>query len=160
MGSLSRQTNHTYASKETDYAGVQFRSRLEARWALLFDTVGIPWQYEPRLFRTPEGGYLPDFLVGKARPFWLEIKGPEPIERDYVRAKHVAIQTGAKFRFLVGPIPKGPSHGILRTRVLPTPRSRVWRPADWRTPWPAAQLDAALLIAEKHDFEFPWKKAV
>lgn len=156
MGALSRRTNHTYASKETDYAGVHFRSRLEARWALLFDALGVPWQYEPRCFRTPEGGYLPDFLVGVRSPWWLEIKGPEPIERDYVRARHVVAQTGQKFRFLVGPIPKAPSHGILRTRVLPTPRARVWRPADWQTPWSAARLDAALTRAETYDFDLPW----
>lgn len=153
MGTLSRQTNHTYASKVTTYAGVTFRSRLEARWALLFDTVGIPWQYEPRCFRTPEGGYLPDFLVGKVRPFWLEIKGPEPIERDYVRARHVVGQTKQKFRFLVGPIPKPPSHGILRTRVL---QGQTWRPADWQTPWTAGRLDAALIRAGSYDFDLPW----
>lgn len=149
MGTLSRRTNHTYASKPTVYAGVEFRSRLEARWALLFDTVGIAWEYEPRCFRTPEGGYLPDFLVGQRNRWWLEIKGPEPIERDYVRAAHVVKQTGAKFRFLVGPIPKPPSHGILRTRVL---CGRTWRPADWQTPWTHANLDAALTRAGNHDF--------
>lgn len=152
---LPRQTNHTYASKETDYAGVTFRSRLEARWAYAFDLLGVPWQYEPRCFRTPEGGYLPDFLVGKARPFWLEIKGPEPIERDYVRARYVVGQTRQKFRFLVGPIQKAPTHGILRTRVL---QGKVWRPADWQTPWSAPKLDDALEQAAAYDFEFPWKK--
>lgn len=43
----------------TKYAGVQFRSRLEARWAAFFDMVGWPWEYEP--FDLP--GYIPDFAV-------------------------------------------------------------------------------------------------
>lgn len=43
----------------TKYAGVQFRSRLEARWAAYFDLVGLTWEYEP--FDFP--GWIPDFLV-------------------------------------------------------------------------------------------------
>jgi hypothetical protein len=30
----------------TMYKGIQFRSRLEARWAVFFDTLGIEWEYE------------------------------------------------------------------------------------------------------------------
>ncbi len=35
---------------ETHYAGCRFRSRLEARWAVFFDAIGIEWQYEPQGF--------------------------------------------------------------------------------------------------------------
>lgn len=31
---------------ETPYKGYQFRSRLEARWAVFFDTLGVEWEYE------------------------------------------------------------------------------------------------------------------
>jgi len=31
----------------TRYAGCHFRSRLEARWAVFFDRLGVAWQYEP-----------------------------------------------------------------------------------------------------------------
>ena len=31
---------------ETFYKGYHFRSRLEARWAVFFETLGIPWKYE------------------------------------------------------------------------------------------------------------------
>ena len=56
---------------ETVYAGVRFRSRLEARWAVYFDRMKIRWDYEPeglqisnRLYApdSPDTfGYLPDF---------------------------------------------------------------------------------------------------
>jgi hypothetical protein len=59
---------------ETSYGGCRFRSRLEARWAVFFDTLGIAWQYEPqgyvchtRITRAPDGlqfPYLPDFWLG------------------------------------------------------------------------------------------------
>lgn len=126
------------------------RSQLEAQWAVVFDALGLTWEYEPRTFRTPEGGYIPDFRIVMKRPWWLEIKGPEPIERDYVRASHVVRQTGQKFRFLVGSVPAPPSHGVLRTRVLV---GRVWRPADWSTPWGAARLDAALTAGAAFRFD-------
>jgi hypothetical protein len=43
----------------TKYAGVQFRSRLEARWAAFFDLLRFPWKYEP----FDCNGYIPDFLL-------------------------------------------------------------------------------------------------
>jgi len=48
---------------ETDYAGYRFRSRLEARWAVFFDKIGIPWEYEAEGYETPLGRYLPDFRL-------------------------------------------------------------------------------------------------
>ena len=43
----------------TKYNGVQFRSRLEARWACVFDALKIEWQYEPFDLK----GYIPDFII-------------------------------------------------------------------------------------------------
>lgn len=62
---------------ETKYKGYRFRSRLEARWAIVFDELEIEWQYEPEGFKLSSGEwYLPDFRV-KWGPFkaWVEIKG-------------------------------------------------------------------------------------
>lgn len=47
---------------ETRYKGYRFRSRLEARWAVFFDALGIRWEYEPQGFVLSDGSpYLPDF---------------------------------------------------------------------------------------------------
>lgn len=63
---------------ETAYAGSLFRSRLEARWTVFFDTLGIEWQYEPQGFELPSGRYyLPDFWLPDSRA-WFEVKGPRP----------------------------------------------------------------------------------
>ena len=35
---------------ETEYAGCRFRSRLEARWAVFFDALGVRWEHEPQGF--------------------------------------------------------------------------------------------------------------
>lgn len=48
----------------TEYLGLTFRSRLEARWAVFFGTRGIPWEYEPARFKlAADDTYLPDFLL-------------------------------------------------------------------------------------------------
>lgn len=45
----------------TKYAGVQFRSRLEARWAAFFDLCKWQWEYEP----FDLSGWAPDFSIKK-----------------------------------------------------------------------------------------------
>lgn len=51
-------------SEETSYNGNHFRSRLEARWAVFFDKLGIGYDYEPELFNLGRAGsYLPDFKI-------------------------------------------------------------------------------------------------
>jgi len=49
---------------ETEYKGYRFRSRLEARWAVFFDALGIRWEYEPEGVNVRDGTfYLPDFYL-------------------------------------------------------------------------------------------------
>ena len=55
----------------TMYKGVQMRSRLEARWAAFFDTVGWQWNYEPPEF----AGWIPDFqITTTGLPLLVEVK--------------------------------------------------------------------------------------
>lgn len=58
----------------TTHGGVRFRSKLEARWARLFDAIETPWQYEPRRFPLGDrSSYTPDFYLPDVE-FWLEVK--------------------------------------------------------------------------------------
>ena len=50
---------YTIKAHPTEYKGVLFRSRLEARWAAFFDLAGWKWQYEPFDLQ----GWTPDFRV-------------------------------------------------------------------------------------------------
>jgi len=64
---------------ETKYNGYRFRSRLEARWAVFFDEVGIEYEYELEGFEVVSHDgevwkYLPDFFLPKFRT-WVEVKG-------------------------------------------------------------------------------------
>lgn len=71
----------TIKAIETRYAGCDFRSRLEARWAVLFDELGIEWLYEPERFENTElkSKYLPDFYLPEVHGgTYFEIKGDWP----------------------------------------------------------------------------------
>lgn len=70
----------------TRYKGYNFRSRLEARWAVFFDSLGMEWEYEPEGFQLSDGSrYLPDF---KVEGRYLEVKATR--EDDFSKAKQLA----------------------------------------------------------------------
>ena len=65
---------------QTEFNGYLFRSRLEARWAVFFDTCRIKYEYEPEGYDLGNGiMYLPDFYsmmltAGMAESFMLKLK--------------------------------------------------------------------------------------
>jgi len=101
--------DHSTAIKAipTRYAGCHFRSRLEARWAVMLDADGVDWQYEHEGYECERRlglddqtfYYLPDFQVSsgsftnrygkQVEPFSIiEVKGawtPKAVD-DFVNA--------------------------------------------------------------------------
>jgi len=132
---------------QTSYAGCRFRSRLEARWAVYFDRLGIDWDYEIEgfvmrnrlgLFDFPESfAYLPDFWLPE-RQLWVEVKGEWTPE-----AAHKSLNAAALFGDLV--VLGTPPRSVFRSTgvrlhfhkgdLFATPwygRSKVEHPAvDW-----------------------------
>lgn len=83
----------------TIYNGITFRSRLEARWAIVLDELGFGFEYEPEAIRIQGwyikqmGGpdqfwYLPDFYVPQMDCFF-EVKGALK-EFEYLRLLDIA----------------------------------------------------------------------
>jgi hypothetical protein len=83
-------------SKQTLYGNNLFRSILEARWAVFFDSLGIEYTYEPYCFGVETGGrevtYKPDFFLPKLEIF-IEIKPSKPFDIENTKAaawsKHI-----------------------------------------------------------------------
>lgn len=76
---------------ETAAYGRLFRSRLEARFAVLFTHLNLEWQYEPEGYKLPSGYYLPDFLVNfPDQKFWIEIKQFKPNGIEKQKAQQLA----------------------------------------------------------------------
>jgi hypothetical protein len=66
---------------DTKYDGCLFRSRLEARFAVYFNYLGVEWLYEPEGFELGiNGRYLPDFFFPKFK-LYAEVK---PIKFNYL----------------------------------------------------------------------------
>jgi len=78
---------------ETVYKGYRFRSRTEARWAIVFDTINLVWEYEKEGYDLKElGWYLPDFNIPKqpttiSDRIIIEIKGDIPTDLELSRAQ-------------------------------------------------------------------------
>lgn len=84
----------------TEFRGVRYRSRLEARWATAFHALGLRYEYELQGYNTSAGYYLPDFWLPEWRMF-AEVK-PAPFTREQ-KAKCAAVSHGTGFPFLLLP---------------------------------------------------------
>jgi len=93
-------------SMPTKWNDTSFRSRLEARWAIFFDTMRpkIPYEYEPELIATPWGAYLPDFWLPTLRTFFI-VK-PDMISKEEEAKVAWLAEQGFGAFIAEGPIPK------------------------------------------------------
>lgn len=102
----------TIQAIDTYYAGHYFRSRLEARWACVFNDLGVRWEYEPQGYRVGDEGrpYLPDFYLPDL-DWWVEVKGAgERLDMrlltDAVHpTKGLGASRGSRNILILGPIP-------------------------------------------------------
>src|SRR6266478_3858732 len=86
---------------ETIYHGYRFRSRLEARFAVFLDTLGIKYEYEKEGFDLDGVWYLPDFWLPE-QECWAEIKGQRPTEEEQTKARHLSLHSGKPVHLLYG----------------------------------------------------------
>lgn len=90
---------------ETHHDGYRFRSRLEARWAVFFDALGIKYEYEKEGFDLGEDGwYLPDFFLPDYH-VWVEIKGVDPTDEEGHKVNSL-VMTGGFPAFLFVGLPR------------------------------------------------------
>lgn len=82
----------TLQAIETTYKGYRMRSRLEARWAVAFEVLGLEWYYEREGYVMNDGSfYLPDFEIinPHGKRFFVEVKGDEKeMVRDWRKWVH------------------------------------------------------------------------
>jgi hypothetical protein len=79
---------------ETMFRGIKYRSRLEARWAVVFSVLGVPFEYEKEGFDLGASGYyLPDFWLPRQQ-CWVEIKGKQATREEDAKCAALAEATG------------------------------------------------------------------
>jgi hypothetical protein len=134
---------------ETLYKGYRFRSRLEARWAVFFDSLAWNWSYELEGYKFADGTcYLPDFYLPDLEIF-VEIKGQEPTAEEYKKADNLK-KSGKPVLILVGP--PWAAHSWWFTNGDPD-YSRMQLLAGVIDGWTFKSITAAQLDAKQARFE-------
>lgn len=87
--------NGQIKSIPTTYDGIQFRSRLEAKYAAFFDLCGWKWSYEPEGF----DGWIPDFSLGEV-PTLVEVK-PFTTADEWRECVQKIIKSGCRERVVL-----------------------------------------------------------
>lgn len=85
----------------TRYNGIQFRSRLEAKWAAFFDLCGWRWEYEP----LDMDGYIPDFVLLFSQPLLVEVKPAFTLEEMRTHTGKIELSGWDKEALIVGNAP-------------------------------------------------------
>ena len=86
----------------TLYNGTQFRSKLEAQWATLFDAIHLKWVYEPEGFTDGKIHYLPDFWLpechsrGELTGVYFEVKPNSHARSDDAVGKAEMLAKGSR----------------------------------------------------------------
>lgn len=89
---------------ETEYDGHRFRSRVEARWAVFFNAIGLKYEYEIEGYQMGELRYLPDFYIPSLNR-WFEVKGKPLSELELKKCEEFCRRLdndNIKFSVLIG----------------------------------------------------------
>jgi hypothetical protein len=107
----------------TDFAGIRYRSRTEAKWARFFMGEGIPFRYEAEGFQTKAGWYVPDFQFSSAKYLtFFEVKPTQPTAREYRVLAALANGAGAWVFVAHG----APSKAVMIERVASDGELSQW----------------------------------
>lgn len=93
---------------ETYYNGINYRSRLEARWATFLTAMGIKFHYEYNAYRLATASYLPDFYIPGDFSLFIEVK-PDVTQPDKVwnLCEELTAATETTTVLLMGPVSEG-----------------------------------------------------
>jgi len=132
----------------TTFNGIQYASRLEARWALFLDRLSMEYKYEPKGMHT-----LPDFEVTTSgMSYLIEIKG-QMANDEYIRhlskLKVDYLCVGGFFRFNEPII----IHVREAAKTLPKLRPRPFRSIFFLKYLNKKSFSAAFYAACKHRFD-------
>jgi hypothetical protein len=94
MGGNYKMNDYTIPAKPTKYKGRVYRSRLEARWAAMFDI--LKWEYEYEPFDL--NGWTPDFLLLGKQPVLVEVK---PSLLYFEAQKYLAAMRNMEYELLM-----------------------------------------------------------
>jgi hypothetical protein len=100
---LGTLQHHPIQAIETRYRGWRFRSRLEARWAVFFESMEMDFHYESEGFLLQSGlRYLPDFFLPVIN-MWAEAKPFVATPEERRKAEGLVRESQMGCLWLIGP---------------------------------------------------------
>ena len=95
----------------TTWNGVDYKSRLEARWAIVFWLSNVPTTYEAVESHRGKDVYVPDFAVPRPKSpgdysNFIEIKPTKPTTKEISALSTLWYQTGTPCWFFCGSYPQ------------------------------------------------------
>lgn len=85
----------------TEYCGIRFRSRLEARWFIFFERLGIKALYEHEGYQLDGAWYLPDYWLPDLKVF-VEVKPTKPTAEERAKCEALARHTACDVVLVIG----------------------------------------------------------
>jgi hypothetical protein len=121
---------------ETEFEGIQFRSRTEARWAVFFSVLHLTYSYEQEKVTLSNGEiYLPDFYLPELDA-WFEVKAENDaiVTQEASKARQLAADRPGQRVWLAIGSPNSEGGNILTLdqwtkevpieKILETPENR------------------------------------
>ena len=113
-----KEKNYLASAKEHHIRVYPFRSKTECLWAVMFDLLGIRYEYEPIAVHIGSLKYVPDFYFLDLN-CWGEVKSQRRTAREARKAKKFCFAVRQPIYFLEGtPSPTKLIHGYKNGRTV------------------------------------------
>lgn len=148
-------------SKPTRYRGVLYESRLEAKWAVLFDNIPniVHFTYQPETWKLPNGwDYTPDFAIRfcvldkKPHTSYIEIKPTIPNEGYLKTLKQFAVHHEIPILLFCGSIYRNETISFMIATQQPN-KFKLVEPLDVFYIWTPDDYINAYMRAEAYRFD-------
>jgi hypothetical protein len=139
---------------QTFFDGYHFRSRTEARFAVMWRALGWPYQFEMQGFALKRGPFLPDFYLDDCAVFF-EVKGIMPSDQEVALCASLADEYDCTVFLVVGQ----PAHDAVVYRFVPHEECFFSTLADELDSLGASsdEISRGVLCARAARFEFGYK---
>lgn len=103
------------------YRGQRYRTRSEAKWAIVFTQLDIPFYYQPSHYRLASGTYQPDFWLPSIESY-VEVK-PQNVQDP--RYTELGEMQGKRVFLVAADIPFIPQ-SWLESDIYPALKDHIW----------------------------------
>jgi hypothetical protein len=153
---MAEYRDYDIDAKSAWHKGILYRSVLEARWALFFDSFGVAYEYERKTFYLGNGiYYVPDFYLPEL-DLWAEVKPTPFTDDERGKCERLAVQTEQPCLMLIGS-PAMHTYAAIGAHggtILHYPHTQIWlvHPQYGTKADLYDRAQAAVIVANHEDF--------